>query len=57
MQNDEGSYYKQTNCRKSYWLYKECLKHLSPCSAKCPGYLSVAQARRKYLEKQGLKIR
>ena len=47
MQNNEGTYYKQANRRKCYWLVKECILGKNPCSYRCPSYISVAQADKK----------
>lgn len=39
--------YRRPNTRRCYWQCLGCLKGYShKCSPKCPGYLSVAQARR-----------
>ncbi len=43
--------YKSPNRRKCYWLCPDCLKRRSPCSTRCPDYLSVAQAERTKWEK------
>jgi len=47
--------YPRPNTRRCYWQCLGCLKgYTHRCSAKCPGYLSVAKARRLVAEKSAL---
>ena len=47
MQKNQGTYYKQANRRKCYWLIEDCLLGKSHCSYTCLSYISVAQADKK----------
>jgi len=48
---DKPFTYQRANRRRCYWLVRDCIQGRSPCSTKCPDYLSVAGADRIKREK------